>query len=192
MVKAKKRKAPVRKIAKAAKSAARKVSAKKPAAKSTSRRKSPVRKAAAPKKTTRRKATSSARTPKRPPQLFVASHLTDGSFEDGLRTYARYRDLGIKAATHGLAQVHVIQFIPPCRPEEVSKLHFHDVEFQMVYVLKGWIKTQFEGHGAYTMRQGSCWIQPPKVHHKVVDYSDDCEVLEIILPADFDTVELEK
>jgi len=25
----------------------------------------------------------------------------------------------------------------------------------------------------------------------VLDYSDDCEVLEIILPADFETVELE-
>jgi hypothetical protein len=25
----------------------------------------------------------------------------------------------------------------------------------------------------------------------VLDYSDDCELLEIIIPADFDTVELE-
>ena len=42
-----------------------------------------------------------------------------------------------------------------------------------------------------TMREGSCWLQPPKIKHKVLDYSDDCELLEIILPADFETVELE-
>jgi hypothetical protein len=41
------------------------------------------------------------------------------------------------------------------------------------------------------MQAGSSWIQPPRIKHVVLDYSDDCEVLEIILPADFETVELE-
>ena len=108
-----------------------------------------------------------------------------------LRSYAAYRDLGISDATGGMVQAHVIRFVPPCRPEEVSKLHYHEVDFQMVYVLKGWIKSEFDGQGAVVMRTGSCWIQPPRIEHKVLDYSDDCEVLEIILPADFKTVELE-
>ena len=67
--------------------------------------------------------------------------------------------------------------------EEYSKLHYHDVDFQMVYVLKGWIKTAFDGQGAIVMRTGSCWIQPPRIEHEVLDYSDDCEVLEVVLPA---------
>ena len=50
---------------------------------------------------------------------------------------------------------------------------------------------ELEGEGAPVMRAGSCWIQPPRIHHRVLDYSDDCEVLEIVLPADFKTVELE-
>ena len=124
-------------------------------------------------------------------QAFVASHHGPGAFEQGLRRYAQYRDLGITSATRGLARAHVIKFVPPCDPAEVSKLHYHDVEFQMVYVLKGWIKSEFAGEGAVTMREGSCWLQPPKIEHKVLDYSDDCEVLEVILPADFETVELE-
>jgi hypothetical protein len=41
------------------------------------------------------------------------------------------------------------------------------------------------------MQTGSCWIQPPRIKHAVLDYSDDCEVLEIILPAEFPTVTLE-
>jgi hypothetical protein len=124
-------------------------------------------------------------------QTFVASHHAPGAFEQGLRRYAQYRDLGIAAATNGLARAHVIKMVPPCDPAEVSKRHYHDVEFQMVYVLKGWIKSEFDGAGAVTMREGSCWLQPPKIKHAVLDYSNDCELLEIILPADFDTVELE-
>ena len=124
-------------------------------------------------------------------QSFVASHPSPDAFEAGLRRYAHYRDLGIAAATNGLARAHVIKMIPPCDPAEVSKRHFHDVEFQMIYVLKGWIKGEYDGEGVVTMREGSCWLQPPKIKHTVLDYSDDCELLEIILPAEFDTVELE-
>ena len=125
------------------------------------------------------------------PQRFTFSHLDENAFQEGLRSYAKYRDLGIADATSGKVQAHVIKFVPPCRPEEVSKLHYHDVEFQMIYVLKGWIKSEFEGQGTHTFRAGSCWIQPPRIQHKVLDYSDDCEVLEIILPADFETVTLD-
>ena len=57
----------------------------------------------------------------------------------------------------------------------------------MVYVLKGSITTEMEGHAPVTMRAGSAWIQPPKIKHRVTDYSDDCELLEIVLPAEFKT-----
>jgi hypothetical protein len=124
-------------------------------------------------------------------QTFVANHLSADAFEAGLRSYAKYRDLDIVSATNGLARAHVIKMVPPCDPAEVSKRHYHDVEFQMIYVLKGWIKSEFEGAGVVTMREGSCWLQPPRIKHSVLDYSDDCELLEIIMPADFATVELE-
>ena len=154
-----------------------------------------AQKSAAAKKTTARKKVAARRAApaakRKPRQAFVASHLREEDFKtDGLRTYAKYRDLGIAKATNGLALAHVIRFVPPCRPEEVSKLHLHDVEFQMIYVLKGSMTTELEGQGAVTMKAGSCWIQPPRIKHKVLDYSDDCEVLEIVLPADFKTEEL--
>ena len=177
---------------------------KKPKSRAASRkpaeRKSPARKTAARKttKSTARKklgargqAQPSVRHA-RPKQRVAISHYRDEDFKaDGLRTYAKYRDLGIAEASQGLARAHVIRLIGPCNPAEVSKLHFHDVDFQMVYVLKGWIKTEFDREGAMVMQAGSCWIQPPRIKHKVLDYSDDCEVLEIVLPADFKTVELE-
>jgi mannose-6-phosphate isomerase-like protein (cupin superfamily) len=127
----------------------------------------------------------------RPKQRIAVSHHREEDFKaDGLRAYAQYRDLGIGEATHGLAHAQVIRLIGPCNPAEVSKLHYHDIEFQMVYVLKGWVKTYMEGEGETLMQTGSAWTQPPRVKHMILDYSDDVELLEVILPAEFKTVEL--
>jgi len=165
------------------------------AAKTAALKKSPARKAAAKssaRKPIKAKRTSPVAKPKaRPKQRIAISHHREEDFKaDGLRTYAKYRDLGIADASHGLARAHVIRLMGPCNPAEVSKLHFHDVHFQMVYVLKGWVKTYMEGQGETLMQQGSAWTQPPRIKHLVMDYSDDVELLEVILPADFKTVEL--
>ena len=145
------------------------------------------------KKSKRKVVTKSAAHAKaRKPQRFVLSHHREEDFDQGLRPYSAYRDLGIAPATNGMVQAHVIRMTKPFTAEEVAIPHYHDVDFQMVYVLKGWMKTEFEGQGAMVMQAGSSWIQPPRIEHRVLDYSDDCEVLEIILPADFETVELGK
>lgn len=119
-------------------------------------------------------------------QRFVFSHLNEADFKGGLRSYASYRDLGIAAGSGGAAVAHVIRFHPPCT-DEARVWHTHDVEFQMIYVLKGWFETQMDGQDPVRMRAGSCWMQPPGIRHRVVNYSDDCEVLEVVLPADFAT-----
>jgi len=51
---------------------------------------------------------------------------------------------------------------------------------------------QGDAVAVHVMNAGDCWLQPQSIVHKVLDYSDGCEVLEIVLPADFKTVELEK
>jgi hypothetical protein len=168
----------------APRSAAKAKTRKSARAASSKRRTAPVK---------RRRAVPKAAPKARRPQAFVVSHLHEDDFEtNGLRNYAKYRDLGVAAATSGLARAHVVRFLPPFRADVVSVPHYHDVEFQLVYVLKGWLVSEFEGQGPVTMRQGSCWLQPPRIKHAVLDYSDDCEVLEVILPADFETVELAK
>jgi mannose-6-phosphate isomerase-like protein (cupin superfamily) len=162
-------------------------------------KKSPARKSAgkgAATPTARKKLTAKGRAQPsarrvRPKQRIAISHHRDEDFKaDGLRAYAQYRDLGVAEASQGLARAHVIRLIGPCNPAEVSKLHFHDVDFQMVYVLKGWVKTYMEGQGETLMKEGSSWTQPPRIKHLIMDYSDDVELLEIILPAEFKTVEL--
>ncbi len=150
-------------------------------------------KARVPKRVRRASAPSAKAGAKRRPHKFVVSRLRSEDFKsDGLRTYAQYRDLGIKDATHGMAVAHVIRFVGKCNPKVVSKEHLHEAEFQMIYVLKGSMVSSFEGQGTHTMKAGDAWLQPHGIKHKVLDYSDDCEVLEIAMPANFKTVELEK
>jgi uncharacterized RmlC-like cupin family protein len=177
------------KTAAAKKSAARKLAA-------TSRRIKPGTKQPKVKSSARKKIKSGARASMpvkrtRPKQRVAISHHREEDFKaDGLRTYAKYRDLGIAEASNGAARAHVIRLMGPCNPEEVSKLHFHDVDFQMIYVLKGWVKTYMEGQGETMMQEGSAWTQPPRIKHLIIDYSNDVELLEVILPAEFKTVEL--
>jgi quercetin dioxygenase-like cupin family protein len=144
---------------------------------------------AKPAKTSKRKAKAASSAAARwPKQLFTISHLREEDFDQGLRPYSAYRDLGFAPSTGGKVQAHVIRMTKPFDQDKVAIPHHHEVEFQMVYVLKGWFSTQFEGHGTHTFRAGSSWMQPPKIKHTVMGYSDDCELLEIVLPADFETV----
>jgi mannose-6-phosphate isomerase-like protein (cupin superfamily) len=172
--------------------------AKKPAAKPVTQEAAVAKKAPAAKKTATAKTVKAVKTLKPPkppkvhwkPQSFVATHVKDAEFKTGLRAYAAYRDLMTDKATGGAVQSHVIRLIGKCDPKTVSIPHYHGVQFQMLYMLKGWMIGEYEGQGRVKMTAGSCWIQPPGIRHQVIDYSDGCEMIEIILPADFDTVEL--
>ncbi|HVL58977.1 MAG TPA: cupin domain-containing protein [Burkholderiaceae bacterium] len=118
---------------------------------------------------------------------FTVSHLRDSRFDPrGLRAFFEYRDLGIAEATDGKVVAHVIR-AKPGAPLSGGR-HHHDVEFQLVYVLRGWIKFHYEGVGDVLLEAGSCVHQPPGIRHTELGHSDDLELLEIVMPADFETV----
>ena len=125
------------------------------------------------------------------PQKFMAAHASDKGqqFRKGLRSYASYRDLGISKATGGVVQAHVIRLHGPCDPAVVSIRHLHGVQFQFLYMLKGWMEGEYNGRRE-RFEAGACWIQPNSIPHTVLDYSDDCEMIELILPGTFETREL--
>lgn len=116
---------------------------------------------------------------------FVATHAKDAHFERGLRAFFEYRDLGVKEATQGRFAAHVIR--AAAGTEFASQPHLHRTEFQLVYVLKGWIEFEYEGQGRVRLEAGSCVHQPPGIRHRELGHSDDVEMLEIVLPADFAT-----
>ena len=122
-------------------------------------------------------------------QNFVATHAQGASFERGLRSFFEYRDLGIKQATGGLVDAHVIR--AAAGTDFSSQPHRHNTSFQLVYVLKGWIEFEYEGQGLVRLEAGSCVYQPPEIRHREVGHSEDIELLEVVMPADFKTEEVE-
>ena len=106
-------------------------------------------------------------------------------WKPGLRTYFEYRDLGSVEATKGQLLVHVIRATEPCSGP--GGYHSHDLEFQMNYVLRGWTRVEFEDVGEVRFEAGDSWQQDPKVPHEVLEFSDDFEVIEICMPAEFPT-----
>ncbi|MCA3130416.1 MAG: cupin domain-containing protein [Betaproteobacteria bacterium] len=121
---------------------------------------------------------------------FRVSHGGDAVFERGLRAFFEYRDLGIREATRGAVVAHVIRAVPGA--EFVGRPHVHQVNFQMVYVLKGWIEFEYEGQGVVRLSAGSCVHQPPGIRHRELGHSDDVEMIEIVMPADFTTEEVDR
>lgn len=119
-------------------------------------------------------------------KLYV-SHGKDADFSEGLRGFFEYRDLGIKEATNGKVGAHVIRAVPG--KHEVGDKHTHNLEFQLVYILKGWVKFWYEGKGDVKLEAGSCVHQPPGIKHQELAHSDDLEMIEITLPAEFETLE---
>ncbi|MDX1512605.1 MAG: cupin domain-containing protein [Gammaproteobacteria bacterium] len=103
----------------------------------------------------------------------------------GLRSYFEYRDLGIDAATGGEFVAHVIRAREG--QNATGQWHRHDCDFQMYYVLKGWAKFEYEGHGVRLVKPGDCVLQPPNIRHREIEHSADLELIEIVSPADFAT-----
>ena len=128
-------------------------------------------------------------------QTFSASLAKDAVYKPGLRSFMEYRDLGIDKATHGKFRAHVIRVkgdFHGAHDMHTTGLHKHECDFQMFYVLKGWIRFVYEGHGEHTFHAGDCVLQPPGIVHNELECSDDIEVLEIYSPAVHPTVVVEK
>lgn len=119
-------------------------------------------------------------------QKFHISRAREATFAtDGLRKFFSYRDLGIGEATQGRYHAHVI------RAEQLGTegtgRHLHRLGFQMVYILRGWVTFEYEGHGGVRLEAGDCVLQPPEIRHELTSFSRDLEMLEITSPAEFET-----
>ena len=121
-------------------------------------------------------------------QKFVYDLAKDAKFGTGLRDYFEYRDFGFAKGSKGLVQAHVLRAAKPCPPGGMGR-HIHTLQFQMNYILKGWMKFELEGE-VHTFHAGDAWMQPPDLKHELLEYSDDLENIEVVMPANFGTEEV--
>ena len=120
------------------------------------------------------------------------NHVTEsdeGFTRDGPRADNEYRDLGLAAASGGRIGAKHIRAIRPFG--EPTGWHWHDMTGHFVVILEGWITFRFAGvEGDVTVKAGSCLSQPAGVAHNVIARSDDLELIEINLPAEYGTKDL--
>ena len=67
-------------------------------------------------------------------------------------------------------------------------VHYHKIEFQMIYCLKGRIEVVYEDQGPpFWLEAGDCVVQPPEIRHRVLFAEGTAEVLEVSMPAEHET-----
>ncbi|MGR3565256.1 MAG: cupin domain-containing protein [Heliomarina sp.] len=64
-------------------------------------------------------------------------------------------------------------------------VHFHKVGFQLIFCINGWVDVVYEDQGPkMRLTAGDCFIQPPEIRHRVLEASDNVQVIEIGVPAE--------
>jgi quercetin dioxygenase-like cupin family protein len=67
-------------------------------------------------------------------------------------------------------------------------VHYHKIEFQLIYCLRGRIRVVYEGQGEpFWIESGDCVLQPPEIRHRVLECEAGSEVLELSSPAEHET-----
>lgn len=111
--------------------------------------------------------------------LDVATEWTTG------RAGMLYRDLtpaGFKD------QVIVSHIRLPFDGEVPDYVHYHKVEFQVIYCIRGRIKVVYEDQGPpFWLTAGDLVLQPPEIRHRVLECEANSEVIEVTMPAEHET-----
>ena len=105
---------------------------------------------------------------------------------DGPRRFLAYRDVAATKATGRRVNINVVRNSKA--GDSSTGWHYHTLACQFVYVLKGWSRVEVEGQGEFTIRAGDAMTLPHKLKHDVTGFSADFTVLELNIPADYDTI----
>ena len=72
--------------------------------------------------------------------------------------------------------------------EVPDSVHYHKIDFQIIYCLKGAIRVVYEDQGPpFWLMRGDCVLQPPEIRHRVLEAEAGSEVIEITSPAEHET-----
>lgn len=116
-------------------------------------------------------------------QHFVR-HVAAGAAHDDWRVPGwEHRDTGIGDATGGLAGVRVARPTTAADGAWIS----HDTEFAILVVLRGAVGFQSDRSDAQRLPAVAAVAIPGGTRYRLTEPSDDCELLDVTLPAGFDT-----
>lgn len=113
---------------------------------------------------------------------FVVRRLADQAPWVIGRAGMQYRDLIPDRLGGSIIASHIR--IPDGGPVP-DMVHYHKVGFQLIFCYSGWVDVVYEDQGPkMRLTAGDCFIQPPEIRHRVLEASDNVEVIEIGVPAE--------
>ena len=113
---------------------------------------------------------------------FMVRRLADSDAWIIGRAGMHYRDLITDRLGGSIIASHIR--IPDGGPVP-DMVHYHTVGFQLIFCYRGWVRLVYEDQGdPFILKAGDCVIQPPQIRHRVLEASDNVEVLEIGVPAE--------
>jgi quercetin dioxygenase-like cupin family protein len=122
----------------------------------------------------------------------IMSRASDNKWENkGLRGFLEYRNLGIEEATDGQFGGSIARAIHAKKASDHAALHYHTLGFHLTMVLRGWMRTSYEGLGEVILKAGDCVTYTGEVVQSHTEHSEDFEVLQITMPAEFPTTQVE-
>ena len=124
-------------------------------------------------------------------QTFCRSQLKDAVWEQWRLDGFEARETGIGEATGGVASVQVARVTDgadgrsSASGEQVTS-HTGDILF--TFVMEGEVTLNGENQVSHRLEAGDAYVIPPHTKTSLTDRSDDLELLEVALPARFDTI----
>ena len=113
---------------------------------------------------------------------FMVRRLVDGAPWVVGRAGMRYRDLIPGRLGGSIIASHIR--IPDAGPVP-DMVHYHTVGFQLIYCYTGWVRLVYEDQGPpFVLAANDCVIQPPEIRHRVLESSENLQVIEIGVPAE--------
>lgn len=105
---------------------------------------------------------------------------------NGPRPNVIYRQLGVAEATNGRYRMQVNRAAEPVAGMLIW--HWHNMS-QWFVVLDGWARVEVEQLGSRVLRPGDALTvgAGPHMRHNVADIGEGFQILELCLPADYDT-----
>ena len=123
-----------------------------------------------------------------PPGKLAYATPTTAPLVAGRRSFFKYRDLGVTAASSGKIRAQVT--IGADGMTQPTGWHYHVCEGQFVYMLSGWVDLEFEDGQRLRIQAGESLYIPGGLRHNETGASKDLELLEVSVPADMGTVAL--
>ena len=130
------------------------------------------------------------------PPLVATNQQTEGrkvviSFADkpdfipGRRSWVKYRELGVTEASGGEMRAQIL--MAEAEEQQTTGWHLHRCDMQFVYILKGALHMAFNPDHVFRLEAGDSVMIPGGTVHMEMGEAETVEVLEISLPADMGT-----